>query len=91
LPGLDAVVTAVVFPSEATALEATAEATHAGLVKPILIGPRPRILRVAAEAKLDIADLEIDDVRYLELRRQETVFAVLCQRLGSAAARSIRS
>jgi len=58
---LDPVVTAVVFPCEATALEGAVEAAHARLIKPILIGPSAKIRRVAAEAGVDIAGFEIDD------------------------------
>jgi phosphotransacetylase len=57
---LDPVVAAVVFPCEATALKGAVEAARARLIKPILIGPRPRILRLAAEAELDVAAFEID-------------------------------
>jgi phosphate acetyltransferase/phosphate butyryltransferase len=59
---LDPIVTSVAFPCEATALTAAVEAADAGLITPILIGPRQKILQIAREARVNISRFEIDDV-----------------------------
>lgn len=58
---LDPIVTSVVFPCETTALTAAVEAANAGLITPILIGPRGKIVQIAEEAGLDIGRFEITD------------------------------
>jgi len=54
--------TAVAYPCDANALGAAVEAAHAGLIRPILIGPKAEILAVAAAEGLDISPFRIDDV-----------------------------
>jgi phosphate acetyltransferase/phosphate butyryltransferase len=54
--------TAVVHPCDELSLSGAVDARAAGLIDPVLIGPRRRIEAVAAEHHLDIAGIEIDDV-----------------------------
>lgn len=51
--------TAVVHPCDTVSLESAVEAAQLGLLKPILVGPPPRILDVAARASLDIGAFEL--------------------------------
>lgn len=59
---LEPIVTSVVFPCESTSLRGAVEAADAGLITPILIGPREKILHIAREAGLGVTRFEIDDV-----------------------------
>lgn len=54
--------TIVVHPCEANALRGALEATQAGLITPILVGPRQKIAATASEAGLDIDGLTVEDV-----------------------------
>ncbi len=60
--GLAPVPTAVAHPCEATALSGAVEAASRGLIVPLLVGPAAKIAERAAEAQLDISNLEIVDV-----------------------------
>ena len=51
--------TAIAHPCSAAALAAAVEAAEAGLIDPILVGPRARILAAAAEAGKDVAAYRI--------------------------------
>ena len=53
---------AVVHPCDSVSLSAALDARAAGLIEPVLIGPRARILAVAAESDLNVDDLVIEDV-----------------------------
>jgi phosphate acetyltransferase len=53
--------TAVAHPCDRSALEGAVEAARIGLIAPVLVGPRQRILDVAAEAGIDPAGLQIVD------------------------------
>ena len=53
---------AVVHPCDAVSLAAALEAHAAGLIEPILIGPRERLQAVARQARIAIGDLPIEDV-----------------------------
>ena len=57
-----AIVAAVAHPCEKNLLEAVIEASRIHLIKPILVGPRDKILNVAAAANIDISGEEIIDV-----------------------------
>ncbi len=59
---LEPVVTAVAYPCERTALTGVAEAAEAGLISPILVGPRQKICEVAAQVGLNVAPYTIEDV-----------------------------
>jgi phosphate acetyltransferase len=58
--------TAVVHPCDKSSLEGAAEAARAGLIAPILVGPRERIEAVARENGISIADLPIVEAPYSE-------------------------
>src|SRR6188508_3010373 len=53
--------TAVAHPCDASSLEGAMEAARIGLIAPILVGPRERILAVAAKAGITLGDVEIVD------------------------------
>jgi phosphotransacetylase len=59
--GFEAVATAVAHPCEETALAGCIEAATLGLIKPILVGPKAKILEIAAKARIDMGSLEIVD------------------------------
>jgi phosphate acetyltransferase/phosphate butyryltransferase len=52
----------VAYPCEHTALAGPVEAAEAGLISPILVGPREKIRRVAQAAGLNIDSYPIEDV-----------------------------
>jgi phosphotransacetylase/acyl dehydratase len=62
--GLGRVNVAVVHPCDAISLSAALDARARGLIEPILIAPRDKLRAVAAEAKLDLGGLQIDDVAH---------------------------
>ena len=53
---------AVVHPCDALSLGGALDARAAGLIEPVLVGPRARLEAVAAEAGLSLAGIEIEDV-----------------------------
>jgi phosphate acetyltransferase/phosphate butyryltransferase len=53
---------AVVHPCDSVSLSAALDARAAGLIEPVLIGPRARILAVASESELSIDGFVIEDV-----------------------------
>jgi phosphate acetyltransferase len=53
--------TAVVHPCDRSSLEGAMEAARIGLIAPVLVGPRARILEVAATCGIPAADLPIVD------------------------------
>jgi len=56
--------TAVAHPCDAASLQATLDAAQAGLIAPILVGPRARIEAVAKKGGLDISKFEIVEAPY---------------------------
>ncbi len=54
--------TAVAYPCDANALGAAVEAALAGLITPILVGPKSAIVNAAEAAKVDIASFRLVDV-----------------------------
>ncbi|MDP1672210.1 MAG: bifunctional enoyl-CoA hydratase/phosphate acetyltransferase [Burkholderiales bacterium] len=52
--------TAVVYPCSAPALVGALEAAAAGLILPLLVGPREQITRIALESQLDISGCVIE-------------------------------
>ena len=58
---LTPVLTAVAHPCDETSLAGAAEAAELGILKPILVGPRARIVAVAEQFGLDLSGLEIVD------------------------------
>src|SRR5258707_11948514 len=59
---LEPVPTAVVHPCEVTALSGAVEAANLGLIVPILVGPRAKIMSTALASGLDLGNLQIVDV-----------------------------
>jgi phosphate acetyltransferase/phosphate butyryltransferase len=53
---------AVVYPCDAVSLSAALEARAAGLIEPVLIGPRARLLAVAQQSGAAIDEVAIEDV-----------------------------
>jgi len=58
---LEAIPTAVAHPCETTALAGALEAANLGLITPILVGPRAKIMSTAESAGLDLRKLQIVD------------------------------
>jgi phosphate acetyltransferase/phosphate butyryltransferase len=50
---------AVVYPCDAVSLSSALDARAAGLIEPVLVGPRERLLEVAAEGRLDLGGVDI--------------------------------
>ncbi len=53
---------AVVHPCDALSLSGALDAREAGLIDPVLVAPRARLLAVAQQAGLDLAGIAIEDV-----------------------------
>lgn len=62
--GIAPVPTAVVHPCAPIALQGALEAAEAGLIAPILVGPRHKIEAIAAAANLDIGRLPLEAVEH---------------------------
>jgi phosphotransacetylase len=62
--GMGRVSVAVVHPCDALSLNAALDAYAAGLIEPILIAPKDKLLAVATEAGLDLGSLQIEDVAH---------------------------
>ncbi len=54
--------TAVVHPVDEVSLAGAIGAAHAGLIEPVLVGPRVKILEAARAVELDLGDYQILDV-----------------------------
>lgn len=82
---LGALRVAVVHPCDALSLAGALDARDAGLIEPVLVGPRVRIEAAAQEHQLDISGIAIEDVphshaaaaRAVELVRQGQVQALM--------------
>ena len=59
---LGAIRTAVVHPCDKLSLSAAIDARKAGLIEPLLVGPRAKLEAVAQEAGLDLGGIAIEDV-----------------------------
>jgi phosphate acetyltransferase/phosphate butyryltransferase len=57
---------AVVHPCDEVSLSAALDARAAGLIEPVLVGPRARLLAVAEQSGLELGDVTIDDVPHSE-------------------------
>lgn len=74
---------AVVHPCDVPSLQSALEAARSGLIRPILVGPRTRILRAAESADLDVDDCRIEDTPHSHAAAAR---AVALARAGEAAA-----
>jgi phosphate acetyltransferase len=54
--------TAIVHPCDEMSIVSAIEAWEAGLIVPVLVGPKARILKLAADAHRELGDFEIIDV-----------------------------
>lgn len=70
---LPALPTAVVHPCDVTSLQGTLEATNAGLITPILIGPKNRIAAAAREIGMDLSGVELIDVPHSQAAAEKAV------------------
>nr|WP_255692565.1 bifunctional enoyl-CoA hydratase/phosphate acetyltransferase [Luteimonas sp. XNQY3] len=61
---LEPVRVAVVHPCDAPSLSAALDARDAGLIVPVLVGPRARIEALAAAQGLDLSGIALDDVAH---------------------------
>jgi phosphate acetyltransferase len=59
--GLAPVATAVAHPCDASSLTGAVDAARRGLIRPLLVGPRAKIVAVARELGLDISGYELVD------------------------------
>jgi len=71
--GKQAVATAVAHPCDETSLRGAVEAGEAGLIKPILVGPKNKIAEVAKEFSLDLGGIEIVDVPHSQAAAEKAV------------------
>lgn len=74
---LDSLRVAVVHPCDALSLAGALDARSAGLMEPVLVGPRARILAAAQEAQLDIDGIPIEDVPHSHAAAARAVELVL--------------
>src|SRR6478672_9905481 len=75
--------TAVAHPCDESSLRGTSDAAKAGLITPILVGPRTRIEAVAKQFGIDISGFEIVDAPHSEA---SAAAAVALVREGKAEA-----
>jgi phosphate acetyltransferase len=73
----------VAHPCDASSLQGAMEAAQLGLIVPILVGPRERILAVAASSKIDLSGVQIVDAPHSEA---SAAMAVQLVREGKAEA-----
>nr|WP_314073598.1 phosphate acetyltransferase [uncultured Roseococcus sp.] len=67
---------AVVHPCDESSLEGMLEARRLGIVEPVLVGPRVKILAAAEKAGLDIAGLPIEDFPHSDAAAEASVALV---------------
>ena len=70
---LPALATAVVHPCDETSLRGALEAAEAGLIVPILVGPKDKIARLASTLGLSIEGLELIDVPHSDAAAEKAV------------------
>ena len=80
--GLGPASAAIAHPCDAESLQGALEAAHAGLIRPVLVGPAARIRATAAAAQLDIEAFELVDTAHSHASAAEAVRLV---REGRAA------
>ncbi|MBN9580513.1 MAG: phosphate acetyltransferase [Afipia sp.] len=68
--------TAVAHPCDASSLEGAIDAAQMGIIAPILVGPRHKIVEAAKAAKLDIAAYEIVDAAHSHEAAEKAVLLV---------------
>ena len=68
--------TAVAHPCDETSLEGALEAAEAGLIKPILVGPKDKIISVAHAFSLNLTGIEVIDVPHSQAAAEKAVTLV---------------
>jgi phosphate acetyltransferase len=63
----------VAHPCDETSLKGALEAAEAGLIKPILVGPKDKIISVARAFSLDLSGIEIIDVPHSQTAAEKAV------------------
>lgn len=81
LSGSPPVPTAIAYPCVPEAVAAAAEAASAGLIEPILVGPKAQILAAAEAGRIDISSFRLADAS----PREAAAAAVSVVRKGEAA------
>ncbi len=71
--GLAALATAVAHPCDETSLRGALEAADAGMIAPILVGPKEKIRSLAKSLSLDIAGIELIDVPHSQAAADKAV------------------
>jgi phosphate acetyltransferase len=71
--GLAALATAVAHPCDETSLRGALEAADAGMIAPILVGPKEKIRSLAKSLNLDIAGIELIDVPHSQAAADKAV------------------
>ena len=71
--GREPVPTAIIHPCDATSLAAAAEASAAGLIAPILVGPQGKVSAAAESAGVDISRYRLVDVPHSHAAAAEAV------------------
>jgi phosphate acetyltransferase len=74
--------TAVAYPCDDTSLIGAFNASEAGLIEPILVGPRERILKVAEESGVNLSSFKLVDAPHSQAAAEKAVALV---RSGEAA------
>jgi phosphate acetyltransferase len=70
---LPALATAVAHPCDETSLRGAVDAAQAGMIVPILVGPKDKITGLAKSLDLDIAGIEIVDVAHSQAAAEKAV------------------
>jgi phosphate acetyltransferase len=70
---LPALATAVAHPCDETSLRGAMEAAEAGMIVPILVGPKDKILSLARSLRLDIEGIEVIDVPHSQAAAEKAV------------------
>lgn len=74
--GLKPLPTAIAHPCDASAIGAAVEAAEAGLITPILVGPKTKITAAAAAAKVNIGPYRLVDAPHSEAAAAQAVSLV---------------
>ncbi|HTJ90570.1 MAG TPA: bifunctional enoyl-CoA hydratase/phosphate acetyltransferase [Acidocella sp.] len=71
--GLEPAATAVAYPCSEAALAAVVEAAGAGLIRPILVGPKAKITALARHLEVDLAKFELVDAPHSQAAAETAV------------------
>ena len=74
--GLPPATVAVAHPCDESSLEGMLAARRLGIISPVLVGPRAKILRAAAEAGLDLGGIPIEDAAHSDAAAEAAVALV---------------